>query len=112
LQTSPVARDVADIVLVEDSLAALLPRCREGRWIISGIAISAQVFLARVATQADQTRTAQANSDARAFSAGLRSWVWRRTSSMIAIVSMLRVSGRRGDSTSPLPMRRATSAAW
>jgi cation-transporting ATPase E len=49
---SPVARDVADIVLVEDSLAALLPTRREGRRIISGIAISAQVFLTRVATQA------------------------------------------------------------
>ena len=49
---SSVARDVADIVLVEDSLAALLPARREGRRIISGIAISAQVFLTRVATQA------------------------------------------------------------
>jgi cation-transporting ATPase E len=49
---STVARDVADIVLVEDSLAALLPARREGRRIIAGIAISAQVFLARVATQA------------------------------------------------------------
>jgi cation-transporting ATPase E len=44
--------DVADIVLVEDSLAALLPARREGRRIIAGIAVSAQVFLARVATQA------------------------------------------------------------
>ena len=49
---SSVARDVADIVLVDDSLAALLPARREGRRIISGIAISAQVFLTRVATQA------------------------------------------------------------
>ncbi|MGI3781606.1 MAG: HAD-IC family P-type ATPase [Janthinobacterium lividum] len=49
---SSVARDVADVVLVEDSLAALLPARREGRRIISGIAISAQVFLTRVATQA------------------------------------------------------------
>jgi cation-transporting ATPase E len=49
---SAVTRDVADIVLVEDSLAALLPTRSEGRRIISGIAISAQVFLSRVATQA------------------------------------------------------------
>ena len=49
---SSVARDVADIVLVDDSLSALLPARREGRRIISGIAISAQVFLTRVATQA------------------------------------------------------------
>jgi cation-transporting ATPase E len=49
---SAVARDVADIVLVEDSLAALLPTRSEGRRIISGIAVSAQVFLSRVATQA------------------------------------------------------------
>ena len=49
---SSVARDVADIVLVDDSLAALLPARREGRRIISGIAVSAQVFLTRVATQA------------------------------------------------------------
>jgi cation-transporting ATPase E len=49
---SAVARDVADIVLLEDSLAALLPTRREGRRIISGIAISAQLFLTRVAIQA------------------------------------------------------------
>jgi cation-transporting ATPase E len=49
---SAVTRDVADIVLVEDSLAALLPTRSEGRRIISGISISAQVFLTRVATQA------------------------------------------------------------
>jgi cation-transporting ATPase E len=49
---SSVARDVADIVLVEDSLAKLLPARQEGRRIISGIAISAQIFLTRVATQA------------------------------------------------------------
>lgn len=51
-RSSPVAHDVADIVLVEDSLAALLPARREGRRIISGIALSTQVFLTRVATQA------------------------------------------------------------
>jgi cation-transporting ATPase E len=49
---STVARDVADIVLVDDSLAALLPTRRAGRRIISGIALSAQVFLTRVTTQA------------------------------------------------------------
>ena len=49
---STVARDVADIVLLEDSLEALLPARREGRRIISGIAVSTQVFLTRVATQA------------------------------------------------------------
>ena len=49
---SAVARDVADIVLLEDSLDALLPARREGRRIISGIAVSTQVFLTRVATQA------------------------------------------------------------
>ena len=49
---SAVTRDVADIVLVEDSLAALLPTRTEGRRIISGIATSTQVFLARVVTQA------------------------------------------------------------
>jgi len=49
---SSVARDVADVVLVDNSLASLLPARREGRRIISGIAVSAQVFLTRVATQA------------------------------------------------------------
>ncbi|SDM11839.1 cation-transporting ATPase E [Geodermatophilus siccatus] len=48
---SAVTRDVADIVLTEDSLAALVPARQEGRRIISGIATSMQVFLARVATQ-------------------------------------------------------------
>ncbi|SDY94918.1 cation-transporting ATPase E [Geodermatophilus africanus] len=48
---SAVTRDVADIVLTEDSLAALVPARHEGRRIISGIATSMQVFLARVATQ-------------------------------------------------------------
>lgn len=48
---SPVARDVADIVLTDDSLAALLPAQQAGRRIINGIATSMQVFLARVATQ-------------------------------------------------------------
>ncbi|MGK5113325.1 HAD-IC family P-type ATPase [Geodermatophilus sp. CPCC 205506] len=48
---SAVARDVADIVLTEDSLAALLPAQHEGRRIINGISTSMQVFLARVGTQ-------------------------------------------------------------
>ncbi|MHA6779983.1 HAD-IC family P-type ATPase [Pseudonocardia saturnea] len=48
---SAVTRDVADIVLVDDSFAALLPAQQEGRKIINGIAVSMYVFLARVATQ-------------------------------------------------------------
>ena len=48
---SAVTRDVADIVLVNDSFAALLPAQREGRRIINGIAVSMYVFLTRVATQ-------------------------------------------------------------
>lgn len=48
---SAVARDVADIVLTDDSLAALLPAQHEGRRIINGIGTSMQVFLTRVATQ-------------------------------------------------------------
>jgi cation-transporting P-type ATPase E len=49
---SGVTRDVADIVLVDDSFAALLPAQREGRKIINGIATSMFVFLTRVAAQA------------------------------------------------------------
>jgi cation-transporting ATPase E len=49
---SAITRDVADIVLTDDSLAALVPAQREGRRIINGIGTSMQVFLARVATQA------------------------------------------------------------
>ena len=49
---SAVTRDVADIVLTDDSLAALVPARRQGRRIIAGISVSAQVFLSRVATQA------------------------------------------------------------
>ncbi len=48
---SAVTRDVADIVLVDDSFAALLPAQHEGRRIVNGIAVSMYVFLARVATQ-------------------------------------------------------------
>jgi cation-transporting ATPase E len=48
---SPVTRDVADIVLVGDSFAALLPARNEGRRIINGLTTSMHLFLARVATQ-------------------------------------------------------------
>jgi cation-transporting ATPase E len=48
---SAVTRDVADVVLVDDSFAALLPARAEGRRIIAGIAASMYLFLARVATQ-------------------------------------------------------------
>ncbi|MFC7528629.1 HAD-IC family P-type ATPase [Actinoplanes sp. GCM10030250] len=48
---SAVTRDVADIVLVDDSFAALPPAQHEGRRIINGIGISLYVFLARVASQ-------------------------------------------------------------
>ena len=46
-----VTQDVADIVLVDDSFAALLPAQAEGRRIIEGLSMSMYVFLARVATQ-------------------------------------------------------------
>lgn len=48
---SGVTRDVADIVLVDDSFAALPPARGEGRRIINGLATSMYVFLARVASQ-------------------------------------------------------------
>ncbi|MEU4564685.1 HAD-IC family P-type ATPase [Actinoplanes sp. NPDC023936] len=48
---SAVTKDVADIVLVEDSFAALPPAQQEGRKIINGIGISLYVFLARVVSQ-------------------------------------------------------------
>lgn len=48
---SSVTRDVADVVLVDNSFAALLPARREGRRIINGIATSMYLFLARVGTQ-------------------------------------------------------------
>jgi cation-transporting ATPase E len=51
LSGSAVTRDVADIVLLDDSMAALLPAREQGRKIINGISTSTQVFLARVATQ-------------------------------------------------------------
>jgi cation-transporting ATPase E len=49
---SPVTRDVADIVLVDDSFAALLPARTEGRRIIDGLSTSMYVFLPRFAVQA------------------------------------------------------------
>src|SRR3954464_6534292 len=48
---SAVTRDVADIVLTDDSFAALLPAQQEGRRITNGISTSMYVFLARVASQ-------------------------------------------------------------
>jgi cation-transporting ATPase E len=48
---SAVTRGVADIVLLDDSFAALLPARREGRRIINGIAVSMYVYIVRVATQ-------------------------------------------------------------
>ncbi|SDD24397.1 cation-transporting ATPase E [Geodermatophilus telluris] len=48
---SAVTRDVADIVLTDDAIGALLPAQHEGRRIITGIGTSMQVFLARVGTQ-------------------------------------------------------------
>ncbi|MFG1609792.1 HAD-IC family P-type ATPase [Actinoplanes sp. NPDC049265] len=48
---SALTRDVADIVLLDDSFAALLPAQQEGRRIIDGISTSMYVFLTRVATQ-------------------------------------------------------------
>jgi cation-transporting ATPase E len=48
---SAVTRDVADIVLLDDSFAALLPAQHEGRRIINGISTSMYVFLTRVGTQ-------------------------------------------------------------
>jgi cation-transporting P-type ATPase E len=48
---SSVTRDVADIVLLDDSFATLPPARTEGRRIISGVGNSMYLFLARVATQ-------------------------------------------------------------
>jgi cation-transporting ATPase E len=48
---SAVTRDVADIVLLDDSFAALLPAQHEGRRIVNGITTSMYVFLARVGSQ-------------------------------------------------------------
>ena len=48
---SSVTRDVADIVLLDDSFATLPPARTEGRRIIAGVGNSMYLFLARVATQ-------------------------------------------------------------
>ncbi|WP_328310386.1 HAD-IC family P-type ATPase [Actinomycetospora sp. NBC_00405] len=48
---SPVTRDVADIVLLDDSFATLPPARTEGRRIIAGVGSSMYLFLSRVATQ-------------------------------------------------------------
>jgi cation-transporting P-type ATPase E len=47
---SSVTRDVADLVLLEDSFAALEPAQTTGQRIIAGISVSLHLFLARVAT--------------------------------------------------------------
>jgi len=48
---SSVTRDVADIVLLDDSFTTLPPARTEGRRIIAGVSTSMYLFLARVATQ-------------------------------------------------------------
>jgi cation-transporting ATPase E len=48
---SSVTRDVADIVLLDDSFATLPPARTEGRRIIAGVGASMYLFLARVVTQ-------------------------------------------------------------
>jgi cation-transporting ATPase E len=47
---SNVTRNVADMVLLNDSFAALLPALTEGKRIISGLSISLYLFLTRVVT--------------------------------------------------------------
>ena len=47
---SAVTRDIADLVLLDDSFAALTAAQDQGRRIISGISTSLNLFLARVAT--------------------------------------------------------------
>jgi cation-transporting ATPase E len=48
---SPVTRDIADIVLLDDSFSTLPPARTEGRRIISGVSSAMYLFLSRVATQ-------------------------------------------------------------
>jgi len=48
---SSVTRDVADIVLLDDSFATLPPARTEGRRIIAGVGSSMYLFLSRVVTQ-------------------------------------------------------------
>jgi len=45
-----VARDVADVILLDDAFEALAPAQREGRRIIAGITTSMYLYLARVST--------------------------------------------------------------
>jgi cation-transporting ATPase E len=47
---SNVTRNVADMILLNDSFAALLPALTEGKRIISGLSISLYLFLTRVVT--------------------------------------------------------------
>ena len=47
---SNVTRNVADMILLNDSFAALLPAFTEGKRIIGGLSISLYLFLARVVT--------------------------------------------------------------
>jgi cation-transporting ATPase E len=47
---SNVTRNVADMILLGDSYAALVPAFREGKKIINGLATSLYLFLARVST--------------------------------------------------------------
>jgi cation-transporting ATPase E len=48
---SAVTRDVADLVLLDDSFATLPPARLEGRRIVAGVGSSMYLFLARVTTQ-------------------------------------------------------------
>ena len=50
-RAAAVTRDVADIVLLDDSFATLPPARTEGRRIIAGVGSSMYLFLSRVATQ-------------------------------------------------------------
>jgi cation-transporting ATPase E len=47
---SNLTRNVADMVLLNDSFAALLPALTEGKRIIGGLSISLYLFLTRVVT--------------------------------------------------------------
>ncbi|MFM2032139.1 MAG: hypothetical protein RLZZ297_904 [Chloroflexota bacterium] len=47
---SQVTRNVADMILLNDSFAALLPAFSEGKRIVAGLTISLYLFLSRVAT--------------------------------------------------------------
>jgi cation-transporting P-type ATPase E len=49
---SPATRGVADLVLLDDSFAALLPAVREGQRIITGMRHIVQLLLTRISSQA------------------------------------------------------------